>query len=157
MYYISPTYGKIAINEMTNRIQAFLKEKPNAKYKIVIGTDSHTTKKNTVFVTALIIQRIGKGAQFYYRKIDSKPIKQLQNRIYQETQISLENIEELRKSGIITLLADWPLEIHIDIGQQGETRKLIQEVVGWVTSVGFVVKIKPNSFGASSVADKYTS
>jgi len=57
---------------------------------------------------------------------------------------------------LLTRLVDLPIEIHIDIGQRGETRAMIQEVVGWVTSVGYTVKIKPYSYGASSVADRLT-
>ncbi|RYD04208.1 hypothetical protein N752_15295 [Desulforamulus aquiferis] len=48
------------------------------------------------------------------------------------------------------------VEIHIDVGRQGETKDLIREVVGMVTGSGFQAKIKPDSFAASSVADRYT-
>ena len=47
------------------------------------------------------------------------------------------------------------LEIHTDIGQVGETREMIKEIVGMVRGNGFEVKIKPEAFGASSVADYY--
>lgn len=157
LYFLSPSKGRLTIEEVTTQIYKFMNEEPHAKYKVVIGTDSQTTNKSTIFVSALIIQRIGKGAQFYYNKNTHKPMKQLQQRIYKETELSLELVDYLKKKGIINMLSDWPLEIHIDIGQYGETRQLIQEVVGWVTSIGFTVKIKPDSYGASSVADKYTS
>jgi len=45
------------------------------------------------------------------------------------------------------------LEIHTDIGQVGETKEMIKEIVGMVKGNGFEVKIKPESFGATSVAD----
>lgn len=157
MEFISPSEGKMSLHQMTNNMKEFIQEDPHAKYKIVIGTDSHTNQKSTLFVTALIIHRIGKGARFYYRKNKNKPIANLYHRIYRETAMSLEFIEHLNKKGITNQFIDWPIEIHIDIGQEGETRKLIQEVVGWVTSVGYIAIIKPNSYGASSVADKFTS
>jgi len=156
LFFFSPTKGRLTVQETTADIYAFLQEDPLAKYKVIIGTDSQTNKKSTLFVSALIIHRIGKGARFYYQKKLLKPFKTLQARIYQETQLSLSLVDHLKKDGIAKLLADWPLEIHLDIGQHGETRQLIQEVVGWVTSIGFIVKIKPDSFGASSVADKFT-
>ncbi|HRU32970.1 MAG TPA: ribonuclease H-like YkuK family protein, partial [bacterium] len=46
--------------------------------------------------------------------------------------------------------------IHVDIGMKGETRQLIKEVVGMITSSGYSAKIKPESFGASKVADKHS-
>ncbi len=157
MYFISPTKGKMSLDSITEDIYEYIQEDVNATYKIVVGTDSQTSYKQTLFVSALIIHRVGKGARFYYKKYKSKPIHDLHSRIYKETEFSLNLIDALNNNGLSRLLSNLSLEIHIDIGQQGETRKLIQEVVGWVTSIGYTVKIKPNSYAASSVADRYTS
>ena len=51
---------------------------------------------------------------------------------------------------------DLDLEIHLDVGEKGQTKDLIREVVGMVVGSGFDARIKPDSFGASKVADKYT-
>ena len=50
----------------------------------------------------------------------------------------------------------YELEIHIDVGRSGETRDMIKEVVGMVTGNGYTAKTKPDSYGASKVADKHT-
>ena len=50
----------------------------------------------------------------------------------------------------------YQLEIHIDVGRAGETREMIKEVVGIVTGNGFTAITKPDSYGASKVADKHT-
>jgi hypothetical protein len=42
------------------------------------------------------------------------------------------------------------------VGKVGETKELIREIVGMVTGSGFEARIKPDSYGASKVADKYT-
>jgi len=47
-------------------------------------------------------------------------------------------------------------EVHVDIGSQGETRTMLQEIIGMVRGSGFEVKTKPESYGASKVADRYT-
>lgn len=52
--------------------------------------------------------------------------------------------------------AKYDLEIHIDVGSLGPTRDMIKEVVGMVNGNGFTAKTKPESWGASSVADKHT-
>ncbi|EGL83810.1 protein of unknown function DUF458, RNase H [Caldalkalibacillus thermarum TA2.A1] len=157
MSFISPTLGTLSLEEMVRNIAAFINEDPQAKYKVVIGTDSHTGSLSTLFVTALIIHRLGKGARFYYQKRSMRKMTDLRHRIYLETELSLKLIDSLKACGLFFVLSEWPIEVHIDIGKQGETRQLIQEVVGWVTSVGYVAKIKPESYGASSVADKFTS
>lgn len=157
MNVFSPSFGELSLTEASSQIQAFIHEDQEAKYKIIIGSDSQTTQTKTVFVTALIVVRIGKGARFFYRKQVHKAIPDLRHRIYKETELSLSFIDQLKEEGLLQLLSSWPLEVHIDIGQEGETRMLIQEVVGWVTSVGYQAIIKPFSFGASSVADRFTS
>ena len=156
MDFISPTAGKVTIEQVTHIIEDYTKEDPKGTYRIVIGTDSQTSRKTTQFVTALIIHRVGKGARIFYRKVKQKPIHELRHRIYKETEMSLELMESLKNEGFAELLETWPIEIHLDVGKQGETRKVIQEVVGWVTSVGYIARIKPDSYGASSVADRYT-
>ena len=46
--------------------------------------------------------------------------------------------------------------IHADVGENGITREMIKEVVGLIRGNGFEPKIKPESFAASVVADRYT-
>ena len=46
-------------------------------------------------------------------------------------------------------------EIHIDVGEKGETRTMIQEIVGMVRAHNFEPRTKPLSFGASNVADRH--
>ena len=52
--------------------------------------------------------------------------------------------------------AKYDFEIHIDVGAIGPTRDMIKEVVGMVQGSGYKAKTKPESWGASSVADKHT-
>lgn len=156
MDFIHPRKGQITLREMLEDIEAFMSEESDGHYKIVIGTDSQTTSNETVFVTAVIIHRVGKGARFYTRKRRSRPIHNLRYRIYRETEYSLDLMQQLKEEGFLQAALDWPVEIHLDVGQRGASRKVIQEVVGWVTAVGYTAKIKPEAFGASAVADRFT-
>ena len=52
--------------------------------------------------------------------------------------------------------AKYDFEIHVDVGTVGPTRELIKEVTGMVRANGFSVKTKPESWGASTIADKHT-
>lgn len=157
MQLYSPTFGLLKAETVIEQIYSYVSDDTKATYKLVIGTDSHTTKRGTTMVTALIIHRVGKGARFYFRKVRTRPMPDLRMRIYKETELSLDMITMLMKLGLSDICAKWPLEIHVDIGQQGETKALIQEITGWITSVGYTVRIKPDAFGASSVADRFTS
>jgi predicted RNase H-related nuclease YkuK (DUF458 family) len=44
----------------------------------------------------------------------------------------------------------------MDVGTRGDTRDLIREMVGMVAGSGYDALIKPDSFGATKVADKFT-
>jgi predicted RNase H-related nuclease YkuK (DUF458 family) len=156
LIFTSPSYGKLTLYQVIEMMKCYIQEEPKHKYKIVIGTDSQTSKGATIFVSAVVLHRVGKGARFFFQKEVDKPNTNLYQRIYKETEMSLQLVSTLKEQKI-ELLSDWPLEIHLDIGQKGETRKFIKELVAWVTSVGYVAKIKPQSYGASYVADRFTS
>ena len=82
----------------------------------------------------------------------------LRERIYQETIHSITLAQELR-GRLKEKLGDeffWDDQIHIDVGRVGPTREFIDVVVGMVRGYGFDAVIKPDSFGASIVADRHT-
>jgi uncharacterized protein len=153
---ISPTFGSLSVEQTLQHMKSYMNELPEVQQRIIIGTDSHTTHEATTFVSAAIVHRIGHGARFFIRKISSKPIFDLRLRIYRETELSLELIEQLNGSGLSDLTSRWPLEIHIDIGPAGETKAFIAEIKGWIAAAGYTARIKPESFGASAVADRFT-
>ncbi|MGM0883700.1 MAG: ribonuclease H-like YkuK family protein [Bacillota bacterium] len=156
MNFVSPTQGVLSLEDVVQQLKLFVEQSPESQYKLVIGTDSHTTRQYTMMVSALIIHRTGRGARFFYRKSKIRPLFDLRQRIYRETEMSLELVDLLNRKGLSDLTVKWPLEIHIDIGQQGDTKVLIHEIKGWVTSVGYEARIKPYSYGASAVADRFT-
>ena len=46
--------------------------------------------------------------------------------------------------------------IHADVGEHGKTKEMVKEVTGLIKGHGFEPMIKPLSFAASVVADRYT-
>ena len=70
--------------------------------------------------------------------------------------MSLETSENFINFFQINGISRYNIQIHVDIGHNGETRDMINEVVGMVRGSGYEVKIKPDSYGASKVADRYT-
>lgn len=160
-FYHNPSLGDVTPSEMIGKIADFIDEQPEKFYRVVIGSDSQAKRvsgqSQIDFVTAVIVHREGSGARYFWKK--EKQIKNpiLREKIYMETLLSLATAEELvpllRKS--ITP-SKYDFEIHIDVGSMGATRDMIKEVVGMVNGNGFTAKTKPESWGASSVADKHT-
>lgn len=153
MLFNSSDNRKIGLKKLIGEIFDFIQEKPQAAYKLVIGTDSLNAADHSDFVTAIIILRIGNGGRYFWRRIKDKNFKSLRERIYKEVYLSLEIGQQLLKLLEKNKFYTFDLEIHVDVGQNGETRNLINEVTGLVRGCGFVVKTKPESFAASSVAD----
>ena len=160
----SLTHGEINIEESIRLIKSFLEEKPLSEYSLVIGTDSHEkdnngSSKTINLVTAVLVHRRGFGGKYFWRRKNISNIHSLREKIYAETleslNFALSFVPLLRKH----LNGDSPfyhLEIHIDVGEHGDTRDMIREVVGMVTGNGFIAKTKPHAYGASYVADKHT-
>ena len=146
---------------MISEIAEFVGEDPSSFYRLVIGTDSQTKRINGKaeidFITAIIIHRTGRGARYFWKKDKAYKIPVLRDKIYRETLRSLDTAQELVPSLRAAVSpAKYDLEIHIDVGPLGPTREMIREVVGMVNGNGFTAKTKPESWGASSVADKHT-
>lgn len=153
MLFNSSDNKKLGLKKLIGEIFNFIQEKPTSTYKLVIGTDSLNTADHSDFVTAIIILRIGNGGRYFWRRIKDKNFKSLRERIYKEVYLSLEIGQQLLKLLEKNKFYNFDLEIHVDVGQNGETRNLINEVTGLVRGCGFLVKTKPESFAASNVAD----
>lgn len=159
--FFSPSKGELTQDQVVAEIADFVDEQPASFYRLVIGTDSQAKRLNGKseidFVSAVVVHRQGHGARYFWKKKKEIRVPHLREKIYTETSLSLELAQE-----IVPLLraqitpAKYDLEIHIDVGPLGPTREMIKEVVGMVNGNGFTAKTKPDSWGASSVADKHT-
>jgi hypothetical protein len=139
----------------------FMREDPRRKYKITIGTDSELfASGNADFVSAVVVHRVGNGGRYFWRGCELGKFHTLRDRIIKEVLISLdlgrELLEQLKN---VTVKEErallWDFELHADIGEQGPTKALIQEVVGMIRAHNFEPITKPGSYAASNVADRH--
>lgn len=161
LIFCGPNGKKYGLTGLTDEIKKFIDEDASSFYSLIIGTDSQAKKISgsveTAFVTAIVIYRKGKGARYFWKKVKELKRLVLRDKIYEETLFSLDVAGELVPIVREEISpAKYDLEIHVDVGSLGPTRAMIREVVGMVTGNGYVAKTKPESWGASSVADKYT-
>ena len=145
------------------RIEAPLKEaiestiireqKLGNKLKVCIGTDSQVYGKNTEFATVIVFLREGHGGFMF---INSE-------QVVQEMSMKERLITEVSKSiqvayNICELLDRYnvELEVHADINTnpQFKSNTALQEAMGYILSMGFVFKAKPDAFASSSCANK---
>ena len=154
----SPTYGELTLPIVIGKISQFVAAVPDQKYRIIIGTDSQSHGVSGIdFVTALVVHRIGGGGIYFWKGYKKTRPYTLKERIYEEALTSLDFANDFifHLKGEPQLL-EVGLEIHVDIGENGKTREMITEVVAMIKGSGYEVKTKPESFGASKVADRHT-
>ncbi len=156
-HFNSFTFGTLNLAQVREKVLKFMEERPEEKYRVVIGSDSQAKNgTETDFVSAIVIHRLGCGGIYFWQRKIEKKTYVLRQRIYQEATMSLaladKFLEQTKHDGI----SRYDVEIHVDIGEYGETKEMINEVVGMVRNLGYKVQIKPSSYGASKVADRHT-
>ena len=154
--FYSPTKGRMSFEEVISDIVRIMESDPEAPYLIVVGSDSHSSVGEVDFVSAIIIHRLGKGGRYFWRRIRESKIHTLRQKIYREATLSFELAKGLMEELEERTPLDYDLEIHVDVGERGKTKDLIDEVVGMIVGSGFSVKTKPYAYAASTVADKHT-
>jgi len=150
---------KLTLHQVVQEILRFMQEDTRRNYKITIGTDSERLASgNADFVTAVVAHRVGNGGRYFWRGCELGKFHTLRDRIIKEVIISLELGKELLtalKNATGAKTPAWDFEIHADIGEQGPTKVMIQEVVGMIRAHDFVGVTKPGSYAASNVADRH--
>ena len=159
--FTSPTRGKLTASELVDQIAEFLYQDPAAFYRLVIGSDSQERRLGGVklcnFFTAVVVHKVGHGGRYFWKNGRKDRIHSIRQKIYTETLLSLETagklVPQLRQR--LNGSHNWELEIHIDVGSVGQTRTMIKEVVGMVIGSGYTAKTKPDSYAATTIADKH--
>lgn len=153
----SPTLGVLSLDNVLINISEYIKASPQHTHKIIIGTDSEAKQGEEVdFITAIVVHRVGAGGVYFWRRSLSSTFYTMRDRIYQEALISVEFAQNLLEVVEQEDILSCNFEIHLDVGRNGKTREIINEVVGIIRGNGFEVKTKPESYGASKIADMYT-
>lgn len=157
--------GGLKFEQVLSQIIEFIMADTNCSYRISVGTDSQVAKKTSI-VSCIHVHRIGRGAIGFLHKFEmERPVTNLREKIYIETCASLqvaylfdeECMRRIRRAVNSGGHGNYiSFEFHIDIGTKGQTKNLISEMVGMVKGLDFVPKIKPDSYCASSFADRYT-
>lgn len=150
MRMMSPSKGSMTIEEIVLDIKQYIDES-TVPVEIVVGSDSQNTNE-TKFVSVVAIHRQGQGGRFFYSVSRQKLITNLRLKIYRETQMTLDLAKELTAIMIENEIFN-SVVIHADLGTEGKSKELINEIKGWVISEGYEIFIKPQCYAASAIAN----
>ena len=161
LVFHSQTYGKVTLPEIPSKISHFYNRMKDygCPFRIIVGTDSQNFNY-TKMVSVIAVVCEGHGGIFFHRITSQPIIKDVRSKLHIETNESLniatQLVDILEKPEYEELFMNCTFSIHIDAGHsdKGKTKELIPELVGWIKSCGYDCEVKPDSFVASSIADK---
>lgn len=164
--FFSPLRGTLSFPAMVEDIALESQLLPQAQFRILVGTDSESVDGAAKFVTVVVLWHVGHGARAFRTvtndvKLTGPEDYKIDARIRRETMLTGMLAQELR-SALRDIFGDngvlERLEVHADVGPNGKTSKMMQEVIGVLKGYGFpdaCIRIKPEAMAASSVADRY--
>lgn len=152
----SPTHGALDFEKVVEKLLDYVGLEPAMEYELIIGTDSMPAGEDAEFVSAIVVHRKSRGGIYFWSKRHETQLHSLRQRIFQEALHSLKLAEQLIERLKLLNVVDFDLTIHVDVGPNGASKKMMHEIVGMIKGNGFAVKTKPDSYGASSVADRHT-
>jgi len=152
----------LSLEESVIRIRDFIVKK-EGRYEIVIGSDSEAALRGYAdFVSSIVVRRVGNGAIYFWTRSRER-FYNMRDRIQKETMRSILLAQEckslLKETAGEEILWDRRVTftcIHLDVGEIGPTKDLVDTVRGMVKGYGFEPVIKPYSYGAFVVADRHT-
>ncbi len=134
--------------------RAIIREKSAGhNLKICIGTDSQLYGSRTDFATVIVIIREHKGGFMYISRYNTQQKMSLKERMITEVSKSIDiayrMCDVLDKHNV-------ELEVHADINTDPSFKSnvALREAMGYILSMGFIFKAKPDAFASSSCADK---
>lgn len=156
----SQTYGNVELKDIPEKIQLYYNRMKHFEslFRVVVGTDSQNFD-HTKMVNVIAVICEGHGGIFFYRVTRKPLIRDVRTKLHTETNESLNiamQLTEFLENQYEELFNNTLFSIHIDAGKSdiGKTKELIPELVGWIKACGYDCKIKPDSYAASSIADK---
>ncbi|MBK9107423.1 MAG: hypothetical protein IPM92_03325 [Saprospiraceae bacterium] len=123
------------------------------KLKLCIGTDSQTRGNHVDFATVIVFLREGRGGFMFIHHSSTRSNMGLKERMITEVAKSIEVAYQL-----CDLLENYhiALEVHADINTDPgfKSNTALREAMGYILSMGFIFKAKPEAFASSYCADK---
>lgn len=125
----------------------------NNRLKVCIGTDSQIRGNDVDFASVIVFIREKKGGFMFIQNSCIKRTMTLRERMILEVSRSVEIAYDLCE---LLDAYDVDLEVHADINTdpQFESNIALKEAMGYIKSMGFALKMKPDAFASSSCADK---
>jgi hypothetical protein len=126
-------------------------EKSSKSSAIYVGADSRIAGGITLFAVVVILHiESSKGGMCFAKKIKEDRRMPIAERLMKEVDLAVECASQLQ--GVV---GKRKFEVHVDFNGDAQhiSNKYVTYANGYLTSMGFKFRIKPNAFAASTAAD----
>jgi len=116
---------------------------------IHVGSDSQNYGQATHYVTVVAVVDPGAGGRVLYRKSSVARVHSLAHKLFREAELSLEAALTLSRSFAHDIV------VHVDANEDLRhlSSQYVRSLAGMVLGHGFQVRVKPDSWAATHVAD----
>ena len=152
------TVGGEQITDIPKYIRNFMAEMPYLQHDIYVGCDSQVSSRYSVYATAIVIHRVGKGARVIYARQNEKKMNETRggifNRLYLEIEKAMEVIIYLKEegfgdTGVMTV------DFDFNALPKYASNMLYDTALGYATGQGLEARCKPDAFSATYAANRY--
>lgn len=119
--------------------------------RMYVGTDSQNVGSKTIYATVIVLHKGNRGGHVIYSKKYVNRITEKFTKLWNEVQDSVDLAQYLESNGI-----EKPAYIDLDFNPDPryQSNTILRTALGYVESLGFVPRCKPEAVSASYVADK---
>ena len=134
------------VSDILSAVQALLGE---GERVVHIGTDAKHRGFYTDFVTVVALLDPGRGGRVFYQRERVSRMPSLAQKLFREAELSL------RVAVALDEVIAQDIVVHVDVNDDERHRssKYVQALAGMVVGHGFQVRVKPDAWCATHVAD----
>lgn len=134
--------------EVADYVKTYLAHHKNQSLNLYLGCDSQNRLKTT-YATTLVFNVSSTGCHVIYKKDIVPLISDMWTRLWGETERSVKTALYLREHDIEIHTID----LDYNINPEYKSNKLVSAAVGYVESLGFKARVKPELLPAVYAAD----
>lgn len=134
------------IPDLLNAVQELLRRDREV---IHVGSDSQNYGTATHYVTVVAVVDPGQGGRVFYRRTTIPRAQTLAHKLFLEAELSLDIALTLSRAIAHDIV------VHVDANEdlKHKSSQYVRSLAGMVLGHGFQVRVKPDSWAATHVAD----
>jgi predicted RNase H-related nuclease YkuK (DUF458 family) len=148
---MNTTYKRLGDHKKVDLIP-YIKESIGERtdVKIYVGTDSQNIAYHTQYATVIVLHFGNSGGHVLYAKERLPIVRDSFTRLWKEVEMSLSIAEFMREGGLPRV--DY-IDLDLNPDPKYRSNMVLRSALGYVESMGYTARCKPNAPMASSVAD----